>query len=55
MKNLRLILVVIFLVCAAIFLGDFLIDSSRPFSALGAGVGCLIAGLALIVASVREK
>lgn len=55
MKNLRLLIIVLLLVCAVIYLGDFAINGIHPFAELGAGVSCLIMIVVLIVAAVRGK
>lgn len=55
MKKVRLWATGIVLVCAAVYLGDFVMNGSHPFSDLGAAISFLIVSAVLIVASVRER
>ena len=54
-KKLRLWLASIYLICAAIYLGDFFINGSHPFSEFGAAVSLLLFSTVIIVSVVREK
>lgn len=55
MKKLQLWISIILLVCAVIYLGDFVIDGSHPFSELGAGISCLLVSAVFIYPFIRSK
>ena len=55
MKNVRLLIIAIFLAVGAIFLGDFFISGNHPFSELAAGISCLFVSALFIVLSVRSS
>ena len=55
MKNLRLLIIAIFLVAAAIFLGDFFINRGHPYNDLVGAVSCLLVSAVFIVSSLRSS
>lgn len=55
MKNIRLVATVIILICAIVYLGDFVINRDHPYAELGAGVSSLLLSIVLIVVSVKER
>lgn len=54
MKKISWLLIGIFLICAVIYLGDFVLSVSHPFAELGAGLSCLVMSMVLVVASKRS-
>lgn len=54
MKNVRLLIIVISLVGAAVFLGDFFINSGHPFYELGGGISFLLLSVVFIIEFVRS-
>jgi hypothetical protein len=53
MKNLRLLISGIWLVCAVFYLGDFVINGRHPFSSVAVGVSSLVLGILFIVLHIR--
>jgi Ca2+/Na+ antiporter len=54
MKNKRLLISVLFLVCAVCYLGNFVINGQHPFSSGAAGVSCLLLSILYVIMHVRS-
>jgi hypothetical protein len=54
MKNVRVLIGGIWLLCAVVYLGDFVINGQHPFSSAGAGISLLILGILFIVIHIRD-
>jgi hypothetical protein len=53
MKNVRLLIGGIALLCAVIYLGDFVINGQHPLSSAGAGISSLILGILFIYLHIK--